>query len=108
MNVKIGCVRNETVSARGKSSDEKDGLKNYSTNINYEKFLSDNKRLHNTIYLRQTIAEYDNSNTNQTGYEGDNKMGSLQFGLDNQIDTQKENYILYYNVYLRVFGINCP
>ena len=103
LNVKIGSVRNETVSARGKSSDEKDGLKNYSTNINYEKFLSDNKRLHSTIYLRQTIAEYDNSNTNQTGYEGDNKMGALQSGLESQNESNKDNYVFYYNIYDREY-----
>ena len=103
LNLKIGSVQNETISARGNKSDEKDGLKNYSTNINYEKFFNENLRFYNTVYLRQTKAEYDNSNTNQTGYEGDNKMGSLQFGLENQIDTQKANYIFYYNVYDRKY-----
>ena len=77
LNIKIGSVKNETISARGNLNDEKDALKNYSTNINYEKFLNENLRIYNTTYLRQTIAEYDNSNTNQTGYKGDNKMGSI-------------------------------
>jgi len=103
LNIKIGSVQNETISARGNSSDEKDGLKNYSTNINYEKFLNENVRFYNTFYLRQTKAEYDNSNTNQTGYEGNNKMASLQFGLENQIDSQKDNYKFYYNVYDRKY-----
>ncbi len=103
LNIKIGSVQNETISARGNKSDEKDGLKNYSTNINYEKFFNENLRIYNTVYLRQTKAEYDNSSTNQTGYEGDNKMGSLQFGLENQIDTGKENYIFYYNIYDRKY-----
>ena len=85
------------------ASDEKDALKNYSTNINYEKFINDNIRIYNTTYLRQTKAEYDNSNTNQTGYEGDNKMGSLQFGLENQIGPRKDNYIFYYNIYDREY-----
>ena len=91
LNIKIGSVKNETVSARGKLSDEKDGLKNYSSNINFEKFLNENLRIYNTTYLRQTKAEYDNSNINQTGYEGDNIMGSLQFGLENQIENKKNN-----------------
>ena len=103
LNIKIGSIKNETISARGKSSDEKDALKNYSTNINYEKFINDNIRIYNTTYLRQTIAEYDNSNTNQTGYEGDNKMGSLQFGLENRISSRKYNYIFYYNIYDREY-----
>ena len=103
LNIKIGSVKNETVSARGKLSDEKDGLKNYSSNINFEKFLNENLRIYNTTYLRQTKAEYDNSNTNQTGYEGDNIMGSLQFGLENQIENKKDNYIFYYNFYDREY-----
>ena len=78
----------------GKSSDEKDGVKNFSTNINYEKFFSDQIRFYNTFYLRQTIAEYDNSISNQVGYEGDNKMGSLQFGLENKNNKQKKLFIL--------------
>ena len=103
LNIKIGSVKNETISARGSSSDEKDALNNYSTNINYEKFFNENLRIYNTTYLRQTKAEYDNSSTNQTGYEGDNKMGSIQFGLENQIGSQKDNYIFYYNVYDREY-----
>ena len=45
---------------------------NYTTNLNYENYLNNNLRLFNNIYLRKTKAEYDNSNSNQTGYEGDN------------------------------------
>ena len=103
LNVKIGVVSNETISAKGKLNDEKDGLKNYTTNINYEKFFSENTKFYNTIYLRQTKAEYDNSINNQTGYQGDNKMGSFQFGLKNQNDSKKDNYIFYYNVYDREY-----
>ena len=103
LNIKLGSVKNETISARGNSSDEKDAVKNYSTNINYEKFLNDNLRFYNTVYLRRTKAEYDNSNTNQTGYEGNNKMGSLQFGLENQVGSKKKNFILYYNLYDREY-----
>lgn len=104
LNVKIGSVKNETVSARGNISDEKDKLINYSTNINYEKFLKDHTRIYNNSYIRQTKAEYDNSNTNQTGYEGDNKMASIQFGLENQIDTKTDNYIIFYNIYDRTYN----
>ena len=74
LNIKIGTVKNETISARGNLNDENDGVKNYSTNINYEKFVNENIRIFNTTYVRQTKPEYDNSNTNQIGYEVDNKM----------------------------------
>ena len=103
LNVKIGSVKNETISARGNINDEEDSLNNYSTNINYEKFLSENTRIYSTTYLRKTIAEYDNSNTNQYGYEGDNKMGAIQLGLENQINSKKDNYIFYYNIYDREY-----
>ena len=103
LNIKLGSVKNETVSVRGNLSDEKDALKNFTSNINYEKFINQNLKIYNTTYLRQTIAEYDNSDTNQAGYEGDNKMGSLQFGLENQIGSRKENYIIYYNIYDREY-----
>ena len=43
----------------GKKDDEKD-IKNYSGNLNYEKFINSNIKIFNTIYL-QTVAEYDNS-----------------------------------------------
>ena len=33
LNIKVGSIKNETISARGNSYDEKDALKNYSTNI---------------------------------------------------------------------------
>jgi vitamin B12 transporter len=104
LNIKVGSVKNETISARGDSKDEKDALKNYSANINYEKFLNENSRIYKTTYFRQTKAEYDNSNSNQIGYEGNNKMGSIQFGLENQTQTKKNNYILYYNIYDREYN----
>ncbi len=103
LNIKVGSIKNETVSARGNLSNEKDAVVNYSSNINYEKFLNENLRIYNTTYLRQTKAEYDNSNTNQTGYEGDNKMGSLQFGLENRINSKKNDYIFFYNFYDREY-----
>ena len=103
LNIKFGSIKNATVSARGDSKDEKDALKNYSTNINYEKFLNENLRIYKTTYLRQTKAEYDNSNSNQIGYEGNNKMGSIQFGLEDLTETKKNNYILFYNIYDREY-----
>ena len=102
LNLKIGSVKNETTSARGSSDDEYDGVKNYSANINYENYFK-NLRFFNNKYLRQTIAEYDNYNANQFGYEGNNIMGTFQFGLENFQKTEKQKYLLYYNVYDREY-----
>ena len=74
---------------------------NYTTNLNYENYLNNNLRLFNNIYLRKTKAEYDNSNSNQTGYEGDNRMGTFQFGLENLKKLSNKKYIFYYNLYDR-------
>ncbi len=103
LNLKIGTVNNETTSARGSNDDEKDSVENYTTNINYENYIKPNLRFYNTTYLRQTIAEYDGSTTKQTGYEGDNKMGSFQLGLENKNQNQKQNSILYYTIYDREY-----
>ena len=55
----MGTVKNETISARGSSKDEKDGVKNYSMNINYEKFFNDNLRFYNhnniNLFIRQSL-----------------------------------------------------
>ena len=103
LNLKLGSVRHETISARGSSDDEKDKLLNYSTNINYENYLNFDIRFFNNLYLRQTIAEYDNSNSNQSGYEGDNRMGNLQIGLEKMSQLSNHKYILYYNIYDREY-----
>ena len=94
LNLKVGTVKNKLISARGNAKDEKDGVENYSTNINYEKYLDNNTKLYNTIYLRQTIADYDNSNSNQTGYEGDNRMASYQIGVQKRAKYQKQLCVL--------------
>ena len=103
LNIKVGTVNEETISARGNIDDEKDRVKNYTTNVNYEKYLKPNLRFHNTTYLRQTIAKYDGSATKQTGYKGDNKMGTFHFGLENLNQKQKQNSIVYYTFYDREY-----
>ena len=103
LNLKVGSIKNETISARGASDEEKDGVQNFSVNVNYVKFINENTKLFNTSYLRQTIAEYDNSDANQFGYEGDNKMASFQFGLQNSIYDKKNDYVIYLNTYDREY-----
>ena len=103
LNLKMGSVNNKTTSARGTADDEKDNVENYTANINYEKYIKPNFRFYNTTYLRQTIAEYDGSTTNQTGYEGDNKMGSFHLGLESIKQNKNQNSIIYYNIYDREY-----
>ena len=103
INFKLGSVRNESISVRGNIEDEKDEVKNYTTNINYEKYINPETRIFNTTYLRQTIAEYDNSSTNQTGYKGDNRMATNQFGLEKITKDYDVNYTFFYNIYDREY-----
>ena len=103
LNIKLGSVKHKTISARGNSEDEKDGVINYTSNLNYENYLNFDTRLFNTIYLRLTKADYDNSNTNQTNYKGDNRMGSFQMGLEKITKSSDKKYILYYNTYDREY-----
>jgi vitamin B12 transporter len=104
LNLKFGTLKNKVTSARGKVDDEKDGVKNYSTNLNFEKYLNNNNKLFNTIYFRKTNSEYDNSNTNQTGYEMDNKMGSFQLGLESSAKNFLNKYQFYFNAYDREYN----
>ena len=102
LNFKIGRVINETISAMGNKDDEKDLMENNSISINFENYFK-KKRFFNNTYLRQTITEYDNSVLNQTGYEGDNKMATTQFGFENLDTNNKKKYTLYYTIYDREY-----
>lgn len=103
LNVKFGTIKKETISVRGNPDAEKDQVKNYSSNINYENYLNDSLRLNFTNYTRQTISEYDGSSTDQKGYEGNNKMATFQLGLENLEDNNKYKSVIYYNIYDREY-----
>ena len=103
LNIKFGSVNNETISARGSANDEPDNVENYTANINFEKYLNPQLRIFSTSYIRQTIAEYDGSNTNQIGYEGDNRMATIHFGINDTGKEKKQNSVFYYNLYDREY-----
>ena len=102
-NFKLGVVKKENISARQGTEEDKDKVQNYSANINHEKFISTGTKFFNTIYLRQTLAEYDGSSTNQTGYKGDNRMMTLQSGLNNFKSNSNADIVLYYTTYDREY-----
>ena len=103
LNFKIGGVNSKTNSAKynGKEDDE---LKNLSGNLNYEKWISKNIKLKGSTYLRQTIAEYDGSSTDELEYKGDNKMLTSQFGLTKTTKDTEEDLVIYYNNYDREYN----
>ena len=49
------------------------------------------------------MSKYDGSSSDQLGYEGDNKMGSFQIGLENLTQKSKVNSVIYYNKYDREY-----
>lgn len=103
LNFKFGSIYNNTTSAREGTNEDRDRLKNYSSNINYKKWIGNNLQIFNNTYLRQTIAEYDNSSSNQIGYEGDNKMLNTQFGIKNSNQNKDRSLKVYYTRYDREY-----
>ena len=103
LNLKFGSIYNNTISAREGINEDKDRLKNYSSNINYKRWIGNNSQIFNNTYFRQTIAEYDNSSINQTGYEGDNKMLNTQFGIRASDENQDRSFKFYYTGYNREY-----
>ena len=103
LNFKLGSVYNNTISARQGTNEDRDRLKNYSGNINYKKWIGNNLQIFNNTYLRQTIAEYDNSSSNQKGYEGDNKMLNTQFGIKESNLNKDRSLKVYYTRYDREY-----
>ena len=102
MNFKLASVKNKSISAMKSPFEDKDKIKNYTGNFNYETWIN-NIKIFNTTYLRQTLFEYDNSRDNQIGYEGDNIMMTTQFGLNQKFKNREKQFIFYYNGYDREY-----
>ncbi len=101
-NLKLGIIENKTTSARFPGN-EKDAMKNYSGNFNFEKWI-DNFQITNSTYLRETEAEYDNSATNEHNYVGNNQMLTTQFNLNYMMENSKNEFTLYHNLYDREYN----
>ena len=100
-NLKLGIIENKTTSARFPGS-EKDGVKNYSGNLNFEKWIN-NFQITNSTYLRETEAEYDNSATKEENYVGNNQMLTTQLNLNYMTENSKNEFTLYHNLYDREY-----
>ncbi len=100
-NLKLGIIENKTSSARFPGN-EKDGVKNYSGNFNFEKWIN-NFQVINSTYIRETEAEYDNSATKEENYVGNNQMLTTQFNLNYITENSKNEFTLYHNLYDREY-----
>ena len=100
LNFKSSTLQSKTNSAKAEGS-ETDGTKNYQTNINIKKWINDNLKFKSSIYSRKTQSDYDSSATNEHGYNVDNKMYSLQAGLENVSKNKEDSIIFHYHIYDR-------
>ena len=100
-NIKLGRVESKTKSARFPGN-EIDGMKNLTGNFNFEKWI-DNFQISNSTYLRETIAEYDGSATNEYNFVGNNQMLSTQFNLNYNKKNSENQLTFYHNLYDREY-----
>ena len=104
LNFKGTANQNKTDSAKAKGH-ESDGTKNYQTNINVSKWLSNNLKFKNTFYYRDTKSEYDSSDTKEESVTADNKMYALQTGFEHKTDNSLSNLIFHYHNYDRKYYV---
>ena len=102
LNLKSSRTISETDSAIARGS-EYDGTKNIQINFNSEKWLNDNLKFKSTFYSRKTVADYDGSATDELGYVSDNRMNTLQTGLEHVSKKSENNLILHYHNYDREY-----
>lgn len=102
-NFKLGIVKKESIGARKGLAEDKDKVRNFTLNTNHEKHISPEVKLFNTIYLRQTIADYDGSSINQEGYIGDNKMIAIQSGINEFKNYRNSDLVFYFTRYDREY-----
>ena len=73
---------------------EDDSAKNYQININSEKWINDNLKVHSTAYARRTKANYDASTSDESGFSH-NKMYVFQTGLS-KLTQNSENLLTFH------------
>ena len=100
LNFKGSSTISETDSAIASGS-EQDSAENIQINLNAEKWISDNLKFNSTLYSRKTVADYDGSATDEFGYVADNRMYTLQSGLEHISKNSESNLIFHYHNYDR-------
>lgn len=99
-NFKASALRSKTNSAKADGSEE-DGTKNYQTNLNVKKWIKNNLKFKSTLYSRRTKSDYDDNDTNETGYTVDNKMHSIQTSLELISKNTEDSITFHYHNYDR-------
>ena len=102
LNFKGATTRNKTDSAIA-GGNEIDGSKNTQINLNAKKWLNNNLKFKSTFYSRKTNSDYDGSATDENGYISDNRMHTLQTGLEHISKKSENNLIFHYHNYDREY-----
>lgn len=102
LNFKGSVNNNETKSAIANGK-EKDGSRNYQVNLNGVKWLGKNIKLKSTLYGRKTKSDYDGSASDEIGYVADNKMYSIQSGLEHRTKNTESDLKIHYHKYDREY-----
>jgi len=102
LNFKSSATLSESGSAIADGS-EYDGAENLQLNINSKKWISDNLKFKSAIYSRKTVADYDGSATDETGYVSDNRMYTIQNSLEHISKKNENNLTLHYHNYDRQY-----
>ena len=100
LNLKGSTTTSETGSAIT-NGNEYDGSENVQVNLNGEKWINNNLKFKSTFYSRKTVADYDGSATDESGYVSDNRMHTLQAGLEHVSKNSENNLIFHYHNYDR-------
>ena len=82
---------------------EKDGSRNYQVNLNGVKWLGKSMKLKSTFYGRKTKSDYDGSASDEMGYVADNKMYSIQSGLEHRTKNTESDLKIHYHKYDREY-----
>ncbi len=102
LNLKSSATLSETGSAIAGGS-EYDGAENFQLNLNSEKWINDNLKFKSTMYSRKTVADYDNSATDETGFTADNKMYTIQTGFEHVSKSNENDLTFHYHNYDRQY-----
>ena len=102
LNIKGAANQSDTGSAKA-AGNENDDATNFQINLNAEKWINDSTKIKSTVYTRQTRAKYDGSATDENGYVADNKMITLQTGINKIYQNKEDNLIFHYHNYDREY-----
>ena len=102
LNLKGSRTLTETGSAIA-NGNENDAAENTQLNINAIKWINNNLKFKSTLYSRKTIADYDGSASDETGYVADNRMYTFQSSLEHLSKKSEDSLIFHYHNYDREY-----